>query len=134
MIQNVAEPKALTGQKAAPAEVLTAKEADTANLFSRVDLSSLLRRDLLSLDQAEIAKFIGGTTVLITGAGGSLGSALCRQVAQFAVREIIPLDHSGGLAEIITERRANYPDGEPSWQPTFETLRITLSSASTGRM
>jgi FlaA1/EpsC-like NDP-sugar epimerase len=110
MIQKVAERKALTGQTAASAEVLTVREADTALLFSHVDLSSLLRRSLLTLDQADIAGFLNGASVLVTGAGGSVGGALCRQVAQCAAREIIPLDHSeNSLAEIQRELHAAFP-------------------------
>jgi len=110
MIQKVPEPQALTTQEAAPTKVVTVREADTANLFSHVDLSGLLRRDLLRLDLADIAKFLNGATVLVTGAGGSVGGALCRQIAQFAPREIIPLDHSeNSLAEMQRELGAAFP-------------------------
>jgi FlaA1/EpsC-like NDP-sugar epimerase len=110
MIQKIAEPPALTRQEAAPAEVVPVRETDTANLFSHVDLGGLLHRDLLKLDLTDIAQFLAGATVLITGAGGSVGGALCHQVARFAPREIIPLDHSeNSLAETQRELRAAFP-------------------------
>ncbi|MBB5204494.1 FlaA1/EpsC-like NDP-sugar epimerase [Inhella inkyongensis] len=49
----------------------------------------LLGREPVQLDEAGIGEMIAGSTVLITGAGGSIGSELCRQVARYAPRILV---------------------------------------------
>lgn len=48
-----------------------------------VDINDLLRRDPVQLDVGAIAQFIQGRRVMITGAGGSIGSEICRQIIRF---------------------------------------------------
>ncbi len=52
----------------------------------------LLGREEIRLDQAQIATCLEGKTILITGAGGSIGSELCRQIIRFAPRRLILFD------------------------------------------
>lgn len=59
-----------------------------------VDYKDLLRREPVKLDIPEIEASIKNRRVLITGAGGSIGSELCRQIARFMPEEIILLDSS----------------------------------------
>jgi FlaA1/EpsC-like NDP-sugar epimerase len=54
-----------------------------------VRLEDLLKREEVILNRQKIGTYITGKTVLITGAGGSIGSELCRQVARFSPRELI---------------------------------------------
>lgn len=58
----------------------------------RLDLADLLGRRPVELDVAAIERVVGGKTVLITGAGGSIGSELCRQIAQFRPGRLLLLD------------------------------------------
>jgi len=58
-----------------------------------VNIIDLLRREPIETDTKEVAKFITGKKVLITGAGGSIGSEICRQVLKFKPSEIIILGH-----------------------------------------
>lgn len=64
----------------------------TTNDLRDLDLSDLLGRRPVSLDLAVITEHIGGRTVLVTGAGGSIGSELCRQIARFGPKKLYMLD------------------------------------------
>ncbi|MGD9624411.1 MAG: polysaccharide biosynthesis protein [Arcobacter sp.] len=59
-----------------------------------ISVEDLLARHPKGLDKKAIKKFIGGKKVLITGAGGSIGSEISRQCANFGASELILLDHS----------------------------------------
>jgi len=58
-----------------------------------VQLDDLLRREPVQVDLEEISGYLKGETVLITGAGGSIGSELCRQVASFGPGRLVLLGH-----------------------------------------
>lgn len=57
-----------------------------------VAYGDLLGREEVHLDQAQIAAYLSGKTILITGAGGSIGSELCRQIIHFAPGQLILFD------------------------------------------
>ena len=67
-------------------------EDDTPKL-SDISIEDLLARKPQDLDRLSIANFIIGKVVMITGAGGSIGSELSRQVKMFGARQIILLDN-----------------------------------------
>jgi len=54
----------------------------------------LLGRETVNINEEEIKKYLLGRVVLITGAGGSIGSALCRQIVNFNPKEVILFDHN----------------------------------------
>lgn len=54
-----------------------------------VNLEDLLRRDAVKLETGEIAAYLAGRRVLVTGAGGSIGSEIVRQVARFGPEQIV---------------------------------------------
>ncbi|PIC99886.1 nucleoside-diphosphate sugar epimerase/dehydratase [Sporosarcina sp. P29] len=58
-----------------------------------VKIEDLLGRDEVQLDMDAIEKKLTGKTILITGAGGSIGSEICRQVTEFRPKKIILLGH-----------------------------------------
>ena len=55
----------------------------------RVELDDLLGRDPVQLDDSGLHRLLTGQTVMVTGAGGSIGSELCRQIARFAPAKLI---------------------------------------------
>jgi FlaA1/EpsC-like NDP-sugar epimerase len=65
----------------------------SVNHLRPVQLEDLLHREPVHVDLEEIAGYLKGETVLITGAGGSIGSELCRQVALFKPCRLILLGH-----------------------------------------
>lgn len=75
-----------------------------------VELDDLLGRDPVELDDAGLHSFLGGKTVLVTGAGGSIGSELCRQIARYAPARIVLFDASEfALYSIEQEFRDRFP-------------------------
>ena len=75
-----------------------------------VELDDLLGRDPVQLDDARLSGFLRGRTVLVTGAGGSIGSELCRQIARFAPARLVLLEMSEfALYAIEQEFRDRHP-------------------------
>lgn len=64
----------------------------TVDLLRKVSLEDLLGRDPVNLDWHSIQKSINSQTVLVTGAGGSIGSELCRQICKLNPKELIAID------------------------------------------
>ena len=69
-----------------------------------VELDDLLGRDPVELDATGLRHWIAGRTVLVTGAGGSIGSELCRQIARFAPARLVLFDHDEFAMYRISER------------------------------
>src|SRR6185436_6908444 len=59
-----------------------------------IELDDLLGRDPVQLDEAGLQGFFGGKTVLVTGAGGSIGAELCRQIARFQPTRLVLFEQS----------------------------------------
>ena len=60
----------------------------------RVELEDLLGRDAVALDQAGLHELLTDRVVLVSGAGGSIGAELCRQIARFAPSRLVLLENS----------------------------------------
>ena len=69
-------------------------EKDFSSQLKDVSVEDLLARHPQDLDKSKISSFIKGKTILVTGAGGSIGSEICRQCKIFGVKKLILLDHS----------------------------------------
>lgn len=63
------------------------------NEFSDVKVEDLLGRDPVKLDDVGITETIIGHTIVVTGAGGSIGSEICRQVMKYKPEKIVLLGH-----------------------------------------
>ncbi len=66
----------------------------TVSQLRRVELDDLLGRDPVQLDSQGLGGWLGGRTVLVTGAGGSIGAELCRQILKFAPAQLVAFDAS----------------------------------------
>jgi FlaA1/EpsC-like NDP-sugar epimerase len=64
------------------------------NQIKKINIEELLERDEIKLDEQRIGEEIGGKTILVTGAAGSIGSEIVRQVSRFAPRQLILIDQA----------------------------------------
>ncbi len=83
----------------------------TLNQLRSVAIEDLLGRDPVSLDTESLKALLEGHVVLVTGAGGSIGAELCRQVARFAPKQVVLLERSEpALFEIHRELSSRHPE------------------------
>lgn len=76
-----------------------------------VTMEQLLGRDPVKLDQGQVHTQIQGSTVLVTGAGGSIGSEICRQICTFQPEKLIILGHGeNSIYAIHMELRKTFGD------------------------
>ncbi len=73
-------------------EILDSK--DFSKQLQDISVEDLLARHPKDLDKKTIKNFLENKTVLVTGAGGSIGSEICRQCEKFGAKKLILLDHS----------------------------------------
>lgn len=66
----------------------------TVSQIRPVDINDLLGREAVELDAESVARFLHDRVVLITGAGGSIGSEMCRQVCEFGPKQIILVEQA----------------------------------------
>lgn len=71
------------------------------NQLKRVEVEDLLGREPVELDMAMISKELTHKTILVTGAGGSIGSEICRQVCKFEPERMILLGHGENSIYLI---------------------------------
>nr|AKE79775.1 polysaccharide biosynthesis protein [Streptococcus suis] len=73
----------------------------SVSAFQEIDVADLLGRPEVVLDQDELNQFFKGKTILVTGAGGSIGSELCRQIAKFMPKRLMLLGHGENSIYLI---------------------------------
>ncbi|PTB20702.1 polysaccharide biosynthesis protein [Trinickia symbiotica] len=77
----------------------------------QIDLEDLLGRDPVNIDTAPVEALLRGRVVMVTGAGGSIGSELCRQILRFGPAQLVALDISEFAVYRLTEElRERYPE------------------------
>jgi len=104
--------------RAAGLQVLTVPSFDdlmsgkiTVSQIRNIELDDLLGRDPVVLDTAGLKHWISNKVVLVSGAGGSIGSELCRQIARYEPRELILLElNEFALYGIEQEFARRFPD------------------------
>ncbi|MDA1602339.1 nucleoside-diphosphate sugar epimerase/dehydratase [Bacillus cereus group sp. RP37] len=81
----------------------------SVNEVRDVQVEDLLGREPIQLDDAGIGEKIAGKTILVTGAGGSIGSEICRQVMKYKPAKIVLLGHGeNSIYNIEMEMRVTY--------------------------
>lgn len=79
--------------------------------FRDVEVEDLLGREPIKLDIEGISEYVSGKTVLVTGAGGSIGSEICRQICHFSPQKIVLVGHGENSIYLIDmELRNTYGD------------------------
>ena len=92
-------------------DVLTGKI--TVNDMQEVNIEDLLGRDEVKLDMVAISEGITNKVILVTGAGGSIGSEICRQVMKFQPKQLLLLGHGeNSIYSIHLELTEQYKDFE----------------------
>jgi FlaA1/EpsC-like NDP-sugar epimerase len=122
----IAMPGATTEQKRrvaalcmrSPARVMTlpqltesSAEGNFLSKIRNIDLEDLLGRDAVSIDAEHVGELLHDRVVMVTGAGGSIGSELCRQIAQFGPSQLIAFDLSEfAIYRLGEEFRDRHPE------------------------
>ncbi|WP_071460927.1 polysaccharide biosynthesis protein [Bacillus massilinigeriensis] len=81
----------------------------SVSAFRDVQVEDLLGREQVELDIEGISEYVSGKTVMVTGAGGSIGSEICRQICEFNPGKIVLLGHGENSIYLIDmELRNSY--------------------------
>ncbi|MGF6371309.1 hypothetical protein OKW40_004059 [Paraburkholderia sp. RAU6.4a] len=77
----------------------------------QIDLEDLLGRDPVTIDTEHVAALLKSRVVMVTGAGGSIGSELCRQILRFGPVQLVAFDVSEfSIYRLNEELRDKYPE------------------------
>ncbi|HEY7393585.1 MAG TPA: nucleoside-diphosphate sugar epimerase/dehydratase [Gemmatimonadaceae bacterium] len=84
--------------------------ARSVSALRPIQIEDLLRRDPIETNLDQVSSLVTRRTVLVTGAGGSIGSELCRQLARLAPERIVALGRGeNSIFELVQEMQARYP-------------------------
>jgi FlaA1/EpsC-like NDP-sugar epimerase len=82
----------------------------SVNRLREVDITDLLRRKPVKVDDQLVGANITGKRILVTGAGGSIGREICRQVARWSPASLVLLGHGeNSIFESLLELKENFP-------------------------
>ena len=80
------------------------------NALRQIEIQDLLRREPIKTDLAQVASLVTGKVVMVTGAGGSIGSELCRQLARLEPAKIVALGRGeNSIFELQHEMSRSFP-------------------------
>lgn len=110
---RLAKESGVTDIKIVPEFSLVVEQGLSFQNLKEISIEDLLSREATTLDTEEIKKFLHGKSILVTGAAGSIGSELCRQIAQFLPAKLHLLDiNESGLYDLEHELRRRFPSAE----------------------
>jgi FlaA1/EpsC-like NDP-sugar epimerase len=83
----------------------------SVTMFKKVNIEDLLHRDIQKLDRKIVRSRVQGNKVMVTGAGGSIGSELCRQLARYNPAVLVLFEFSEfALYTLEAELKSNFPN------------------------
>lgn len=86
-------------------------DKSNAGQLEDIDVADLLGRPEIKLDMSQISKHITNKVIMITGAGGSIGSEIVRQVSKFQPKQVLLLGHGENSIYMINrEMKKSYPE------------------------
>jgi FlaA1/EpsC-like NDP-sugar epimerase len=101
---------------------LISGDLDLARQLREVEVEDVLGREAVELDVAAIASYVADETVLVTGAGGSIGSELCRQIAALGPESLILVENAETpLVDI--QRELTHERGFPGAVPILADVK-----------
>ncbi len=96
--------------------------ADSPYGIRDIEITDLLGRDTIQLDDDGIENYYKGKTVLVTGGGGSIGSEICRQLMKYSVKKVIVFDIYENNAYDLQMEVLSTLKADPSNETEFEAL------------
>ena len=115
---------------------MIAGDVELAPQIRPVQVEDVLGREQVEVDLESVAKYLADETVLVTGAGGSIGAELCRQIAQIGCKRLI-LVEQGETALFEIERelvdQRGFPPSVPVWRTRATGRRCVGCSSATRR-
>lgn len=108
--------------KVLPSVLAAVQGENLLNQVQELQMEDLLHRTEVEINLGQISSYLEGKVVLVTGAGGSIGSELCRQICGFQPKELILLGRGeNSIHEIILELAQNYP--QANYIPVIADIR-----------
>ena len=92
-------------------ELIESGEKDLSKKIRNVEIEDLLGRDPITFDMNSTLNYVSGKTVLVTGGGGTIGSELCRQIAEHSPKRLIIFDiYENNAYDIQNELKRKFPE------------------------
>lgn len=97
------------------------------SVVADIKIEDLLGRGEIHLDQSEISSYLQDQVVVVTGAGGSIGSELCRQIVKFQPRKLIMIDiNENSLYMLEQEFKRHIEHGQMSQNIEMKSLIASI--------
>lgn len=91
-------------------QMICREKSSISDKIRKVEIEDLLGREPISLDIDRVMNYVAGKTVLVTGGGGTIGSELCRQIAEHEPKRLIVFDvYENNAYDIQNELKRKYP-------------------------
>lgn len=91
-------------------QMICREKSSISDKIRKVEIEDLLGREPISLDIDRVINYVAGKTVLVTGGGGTIGSELCRQIAEHEPKRLIVFDvYENNAYDIQNELKRKYP-------------------------
>lgn len=92
-------------------ELIESGEKDLSKKIRKVEIEDLLGRDPITFDMNSALNYVSDKTVLVTGGGGTIGSELCRQIAEHSPKRLIIFDiYENNAYDIQNELKRKFPE------------------------